>query len=643
MTAPKVAPYGSWKSPITSDLIVSQSVGLGEIQLDGQDVYWVEMRPEEGGRYVIVRCTTDRQLMDVTPSPFNVRTRVHEYGGGAFLVAEGVVIFSNDVDQRLYRLEPGRSPQPITPEGPLRYADMLLDHRRGRLICVCEDHSEDNREAGNRLVNIDLTGHQPMEVVVSGSDFYSSPRLSPDGSQLAWLTWNHPNLPWDGTELWVAELTHHGMPGRTERIAGGTDESIFQPEWSPNGDLYFVSDRTGWWNLYRWRRRRFEPVVEMEAEFGRPQWLFGMTTYAFVSSDRVICTYTQEGRWKLASVDLKTGHLEEIPIPYTNIDYLRASADKAVFLAGSPTEPTSVVQLDLASQASEVLRRSTVLTIDPRYLSFPENIEFPTEGGLTAHAFFYPPKNRDYKTPSHEKPPLLVLSHGGPTAATSSSLSLRIQYWTSRGFAVVDVNYGGSSGYGRAYRQRLEGQWGVVDVDDCVNAAKYLAHRGSVDAERLAIRGGSAGGYTTLCALTFRQAFKAGASYYGVSDLEALLRETHKFESRYEARLIGSYPKRIDLYKNRSPIHFVEQLSSPVIFFQGLEDKIVPPNQAQMMVTAIQKKGIPVAYVPFDGEQHGLRRAENIKRALEAELYFYAKIFGFDLADPVEPVQIHNL
>jgi dipeptidyl aminopeptidase/acylaminoacyl peptidase len=368
-----------------------------------------------------------------------------------------------------------------------------------------------------------------------------------------------------------------------------------------------------------------------------------MTTYAFVSSDRVICTYTQEGRWKLASVDLKTGHLEEIPIPYTNIDYLRASADKAVFLAGSPTEPTSVVQLDLASQASEVLRRSTVLTIDPRYLSFPENIEFPTEGGLTAHAFFYPPKNRDYKTPSHEKPPLLVLSHGGPTAATSSSLSLRIQYWTSRGFAVVDVNYGGSSGYGRAYRQRLEGQWGVVDVDDCVNAAKYLAHRGSVDAERLAIRGGSAGGYTTLCALTFRQAFKAGASYYGVSDLEALLRETHKFESRYEARLIGSYPKRIDLYKNRSPIHFVEQLSSPVIFFQGLEDKIVPPNQAQMMVTAIQKKGIPVAYVPFDGEQHGLRRAENIKRALEAELYFYAKIFGFDLADPVEPVQIHNL
>ena len=450
-------------------------------------------------------------------------------------------------------------------------------------------------------------------------------------------------MPWDGTELWIGDLQADGSLRRAQRVAGGARESIFQPEWSPDGVLHFVSDRTGWWNLYRWRDGLIEHLMEMEAEFGRPQWVFGMSTYAFESAGRIICTYNQQGSWRLASLDAVTRKLEPIETPYSEISSLRTAPGRAVFLAGSPTEPTSIVQLDLATRRMEVLRRSSEVEIDTGCLSIPQAIEFPTEQGLTAHAFFYPPQNRDYIAPPDERPPLLVRSHGGPTGATSSTLNPEIQYWTSRGFAVLDVNYGGSTGYGRAYRQRLEGQWGIVDVDDCVNSARYLLQRGEVDGDRLVIRGGSAGGYTTLCALTFRNIFRAGASYYGVSDLEALTKETHKFESRYLDRLIGPYPERHDLYRERSPIHFTERLSCPVVFFQGLEDKVVPPNQAEMMVEALRAKELPVAYLLFDGEQHGFRRAENIKRALDAELYFYSKLFGFELADPVEPVLIENL
>lgn len=428
------------------------------------------------------------------------------------------------------------------------------------------------------------------------------------------------------------------------RVAGGPNESIFQPEWSPDGHcVLFISDRTGWWNLYRWRDGRVESLCAMEADFGRPQWIFGMSTYAFASSDCIICTYSQQGSWHLASLDTKRRKLEPIETPYTELSSLRIAAGKAVFVAGSPTESTSVVQMDLATRRPEVLRRSSHVAIDPGYLSMPQAIEFPTEEGLTAHAFFYPPRNRDYVAPSSERPPLLVISHGGPTSATVSTLSLGIQYWTSRGFAVLDVNYGGSSGYGRAYRERLNDQWGVVDVDDCVNGARHLVERGLVDGKRLAIRGGSAGGYTTLCALAFRKVFTAGASHFGLSDLEAALKETHKFESRYSFRLIGPYPERRDLYRERSPIHYVEELSCPVIFFQGLEDKIVLPNQAELMVDALRAKGLPVAYLAFAGEGHGFRRAENIKRTLEAELYFYARVYGFELADAVEPVTIENL
>jgi dipeptidyl aminopeptidase/acylaminoacyl peptidase len=643
MTEAKVASYGSWKSPITSNLIVSETIGLGEIALDGEDVYWVEMRPAEGGRYVVVRRSSDGDAADVTPPAFNVRSRVNEYGGGAFVVADSTVYFSNYTDQRLYRQDRGSEPRPITPEAGLRYADGVIDNQRRKMICVREDHTDAGHEPVNTLISLDLDKGGPGQVCASGNDFYASPRLSPDGARLAWLTWNHPNMPWDGTELWVSEIRKDGSLGQKEHVAGGIEECIFQPEWSPDGTLYFVSDRTGWWNLYCWRDRRIEPLCQMEAEFGLPQWVFGMSTYAIESAGRIICAYSEQGIWHLASLDTVTCALELIETLYSSIGFLQALPGRVVFLGASPTEPTSVVQLDLATGKLSVLRRSSDVAIDPGSLSKPLAIQFPTEHGLTAHGFFYAPKNADCVAPSEEQPPLIVISHGGPTAATSGTLNLMIQYWTSRGIAVLDVNYGGSTGYGRAYRQRLEGQWGIVDVDDCVNGTRYLVERGEVDAERLAIRGGSAGGYTTLCALTFREVFKAGASYCGVSELEALAKDTHKFESRYLDRLIGPYPEARGLYWERSPINFVQNLSCPVIFFQGLEDKIVPPNQAQMMVDALRAKGVPVAYVPFEDEQHGLRRAQSIKRALDSELYFYSKVFGFELGDTVDPVQIDNL
>ncbi len=634
MSEKKIAPYGSWKSPITSDLIVSGAVGLGELAFGGEDIYWIEGRPSEGGRNVIVRRTKDGNTSDITPPPFNARTRVHEYGGGSYFVSEGTIYFSNFADQRLYRQVEGRAPEPLTSGEKLYYADGVIDRARNRIIAVREDHTEGTRDAINTLVAINLASGQ-SDTIVSGNDFYSTPRLSPDGKRLSWLTWNHPNMPWDGTELWVASLNEDGSLGAPELVAGGESESIFQPEWSPDGVLHFVSDRTGWWNLYRWKERRAELLYEMKAEFGVPQWGFRMLTYAFESASRIICAFNEQGTWQLASLDTESRELERIETPYTEINNMRAGEGKVLFCGGSPTEPLAVILLDLATNRLEVLRRSTDIQIDEGYLSAARPIEFPTENGLTAHGFFYAPKNRDYEAPEAERPPLLVMSHGGPTSAASTTLKLSIQYWTSHGIAVLDVNYGGSTGYGRAYRERLNGQWGVVDVDDCVNGARYLVERGLADGDRLMIRGGSAGGYTTLAALTFRDEFKAGASYYGISDLEALEQDCHKFESRYNTSLIGPYPARQDLYKARSPIHFTERLSCPIILFQGLEDKVVPPNQSEMMYEAVRAKGIPVAYVPFEGEQHGFRKAENIKKSLDGELYFYSKVFGFE-AD-VEP------
>ena len=480
MTDPRIAPYGAWKSPITSEQIVTKTIKLGQIALDGEDIYWTERRPNEGGRTAIVQRTAAGQIRDITPAAFNARSRVHEYGGGSFAVAEGTIYFCNFADQRLYRQSPGEVPQPITPEGKRRYADVVVDRQRGRLICVCEDYGTPEPEPVNTLVSLSLMGNEIVQSLVTGNDFYASPRLSPEGSQLAWLSWNHPNMPWDGTELWVAEVRSDGSLGQREQVAGGDDESVFQPQWSPTGVLYFVSDRTGWWNLYRWQGKQVEPLCELEAEFGQPQWVFGQSTYGFESAERILCTYAQRGSWQLAALETTTGKLEPIALPYSAIASLQVNDKQAVFVASSPTATSTLVQWQRQTGSVTILRRSSDLDIDTGYLSVPEAIEFPTENGLTAHAFFYPPKNKDYAALADERPPLLVKSHGGPTAATSNSLSLKIQYWTSRGIAVLDVNYGGSTGYGRAYCQRLQNGWGIVDVDDCTNGALYLAEQGRV-------------------------------------------------------------------------------------------------------------------------------------------------------------------
>lgn len=634
-------PYGSWNSPITPDPAASKMTPLSQVELDGNDIYWIEGRPKEGGRSTIIRRSAEGSTTEVTPAPFDARTRVHEYGGGAYFVHDGMVYFSNFKDQRIYRVDQGKEPLPVTPEGTRRYAEGFLDQARNRIICVGEDHATGG-EAVNEIVGVNLDSGD-IDVLLTGNDFYAAPRISPDGSQFAWLTWNHPNMPWDSAALWSGEIAADGSIEHIEHVAGGKGESVFQPEFAPDASLVFVSEQTGWWNLYRQIDGSVLPLHETEAEFAVPMFQLGFSTYAFVSREQLICSYTQNGLWYLAFLNMDTGEWTPIEIPYTQITSLKVENDYAVFIGGSPTEPPSVVKLNLSTLQHETLQRSFSVPVDAEHLSVPEVIDFPTENERTAHGFFYPPKNKKAQGLDDEQPPLLVLSHGGPTAATSATLSLGIQYWTTRGFAVLDVNYGGSSGYGRAYRERLNDNWGIVDVDDCVNGARFVVNQGKADPNRTAIRGGSAGGYTTLAALTFHDFFKAGASYYGVSDVELLAKETHKFESRYTDGLIGPYPEKQNIYYDRSPIHFTEQLSSSVIFFQGTEDEIVPPNQAESMVEALREKGLPVAFLLFEGEGHGFRKAENIKRTLESELYFYSRLFNFTPADDIPPVEIENL
>jgi dipeptidyl aminopeptidase/acylaminoacyl peptidase len=640
-TSPKTAPYGSWKSPITSNLIVSQSISLSDVRFDEEAVYWLEGRPQEQGRNVVVRAgEAGADATDIVPKPFNVRTRVHEYGGGAWTIVQGVLYFSNFADGRLYRLGPGESePTPLTPAPPARdrqwrFADGIIDSRRKRWIGVREDHTVDGA-AVNALVAVDLAqpGASPAVIVAGGHDFVSSPRLSPDGRRLAWLAWDHPNMPWNGTTLYLADLGDDGaIIGAPRAVAGGTSESIFQPEWSLDGaDLFFVSDRSGWWNLYRLTPATglARPIAPMAAEFGQPQWVFGMAAYAVTARDRIVCTYTEAGLGHLAVVDLATGALHPFKTSFTQFASVRAHGNQAAFIAGAPAHPTSVAVFDLTTGQYRILKKATeILDQSNRpiadYLAPLEAIEFPTSGDRSAYGLFYRPRNPDFGAPEGEKPPLLVRCHGGPTSAASSGLNLGIQYWTSRGITVLDVNYGGSTGFGRAYRDRLHGQWGIVDVEDCINGARFLVERGLVDPERMVISGGSAGGYTTLAALVFHDVFRGGASYYGVSDIAALARDTHKFESRYLDWLIGPYPKCEALYRERSPLYHAERLSRPVIFFQGDEDAIVPPNQTEAMVDALRRRGTPVGYFLFSGEQHGFRNGANIQRALDAELYFYA-------------------
>ena len=640
---PVSRPFGTWTSPISAPLVASQGLRLGIVSADGDDVYWIEGRPMEAGRNVLVRRSPDGTLTDLTPSGFNVRTRVHEYGGRAYAVHDGVVYFSNFTDQRLHRGE-GTTVRTLTPEGRWFYADPVVDARRRRLVCVREDHTGAG-EAVTTLVGVPLDGGAG-EVLAEGYDFYSTPRLSPDGSRLAWISWRHPQMPWDGTELWVADVAGDGTLTNHVHVAGGDSESIYQPGWSPDGVLHFVGDRSGWWSLYRVNGSNVQPALRnppADAEFGQPQWVFGTATWAFAGPSRLVLAYTRLGRWYLAVADAGTGEWRDLAPGLQPHDWLTATGTHAILVAGSATTPDAVVRVEIESSVVEVLRSSSDVAVDPDYVSIPQAMAFPSEG-RTAHAFYYPPRNRDFEAPPGDRPPLIVIGHGGPTTATSATLDLRVQFWTSRGFAVADVNYGGSSGYGRPYRDLLRGQWGIVDVADAVNAARYLVREGQADPGRLIIRGGSAGGYTTFAALTFHPGvFGAGAGYYGVSDLEALAHETHKFESRYLDTLVGPYPQERERYRARSPIHFVDRLSCALILFQGLDDKVVPPNQSKMMADAVRAKGLPVAYLTFEGEQHGFRKADTIVRSLEAELYFYGAVFGFRPADAIEPIEIANL
>jgi dipeptidyl aminopeptidase/acylaminoacyl peptidase len=638
-----VAPYGSWKSPITTDLITAGVISLLEIAIDGNDIYWIEGHPMEGGRYTIMRRASDGTVTECTPPNFYSRTTVHEYGGAAFAVADGVIYFSNYRDQHLYRQQLGGEPRLLTPGDGYRYADMIVDRPRRRLIGIREDHTS-GAEAVNTIVSIPFDGGDNGQVLIQGNDFFSNPRLSPDGSTLAYLTWNHPNMPWDGCELWVADVRQDGMLESTRHVAGGPAQSVFQPEWSPDGVLHFVVESSGWWNLYRWQDGMLKALYPMQAEFGEPQWVFGMSTYGFASPDRILCCYSQDGTWQLAWLDASTQELKPVDTGYTDIGGIRVGKGFAAFIAGSPTQPAAVVRMDLSTGTLDRVREAFQPTVDVGYFSVPQPITYPTDGGKESHAFYYPPANKAYAAPKDEKPPLMVISHGGPTSATGTTLRYPVQYWTSRGFGVLDVNYGGSTGYGREYRQRLNGNWGLVDVADCCNGALYLVDKGLADRNRLAIRGGSAGGYTTLACLAFRNdVFKAGASHYGLSELEVFVKDTHKFESRYLPSLIGPYPARKDLYFERSPINFIGNIAAPLILFQGDEDKVVPPSQSRMMFEALRDKELPVAYLLFPGEQHGFRKSGNIKRSLEAEYYFYSKIFGFAPADEIAPVEIENL
>jgi len=643
MSEKRVAPYGSWISPITSELIVTDSVTLGQITLQGDDTYWLEGRPLEKGRSVVVHRAPDGTTHDVTPAPYNVRTRVHEYGGGAYAVSNGTVYFSNFGDNRLYRQTAGTEPQPLTADNSaLRYADFVVDSERSRLICVRQDHTTAEIQADNTIVAIDIASGE-QTVLVSGADFYSSPRLSPDGRTLVWLTWNHPNMPWNGTELRRAAIQADGSVGDAVTIAGGIDESIFAPRWSPDGLLYFTSDKTGWWNLYRYRDGTIEPILPMEAEFGAPHWVFGMSTYDFSGPRQIVAVFTSNGREDLIVLNLESGEFERPEPPYNVISDVRAVDGRAVFIGASPTTQPAVVQLNIGDGTSTELRRSAPDLVSTEYISIPEAIEFPTENGLTAHALYYAPRNPDFAAPEGTRPPLIVHVHGGPTGRAMATLNLRTQFWTSRGFAFVDVNYGGSAGYGREYRDRLNGAWGILDVQDAINAARYLIDRGLANPDQVIITGGSAGGYTTLQALTTSDFFALGSSHFGLSDLVPFAQDTHKFESRYLDKLVAPYPEGEAVYVERSPITHADRLSAPTIIFQGLDDKVVPPSQAEFIVDVLREQGIPFAYIAFEGEGHGFRQAENITRALDAELYFFTTIFGIELPEPVPGIEIENL
>ncbi|CAI9116598.1 OLC1v1017791C1 [Oldenlandia corymbosa var. corymbosa] len=667
-TADKIttAPYGSWKSPITADLVSGSEKRLGGSAVDSNGrLYWVESRPLESGRLVLVNEGEKEgdEPIDITPKEFSVRTVAQEYGGGAFRIIGDSVIFSNYKDQRLYKQSLSSkesAPVPITPDygKPLvSYADGVFDSRFDRYVTVQEDCRESGTDSITTIVAFKLNDEKSLEpqVLIAGSDFYAFPRLDPKGERIAWIQWRHPNMPWDRSELWVGSINDKGEVHNQICVAGGEQivvESPTEPKWGPQGELYFISDRgSGFWNLYKWVESTNEvlPLYTLDAEFARPLWVFGMNSYEFIGHNNknlVACSYRKGGKSFLGILDAAKNTLSAVDIPFTDLSNITSWRQYLYLEGASAVHPLSIVKVALDDQKAKaidfkILWRST--SISPSYTSYfsePELIEFPTGvPGQSAFAYFYLPKNPIFQADGKEKPPLLLKSHGGPTAETRGVLNLSIQYWTSRGWAFVDVNYGGSTGYGREYRDRLLGQWGIVDVNDCCSCARFLVENGKVDGERLCITGGSAGGYTTLAALAFRDTFKAGASLYGVADLKLLRQETHKFESHYLDNLVGDE----SAYFERSPINFVDKFSCPIILFQGLEDKVVPPEQARKIYRALKEKGLPVALVEYEGEQHGFRKAENIKFTLEQQMMFFARMVGhFNVADEIIPIKVDN-
>ena len=632
MTDPVTAPCGTWPSPITAARVAAGVRPVSAPRIVGDRVLWLQALPEQGGRMAVAT-----QGAVVTPQPFNVRTRVHEYGGGAYAAAGDSIWFSNFADHLVYAQQGDATPVAITSDATQRHADLELDARHGRLVAIREAHGAG--EPRNSIVALALDG-SGATTLVEGADFYASARVSPEGRRLAWLSWNHPNMPWQGTELWLGAFAGDGSLIHARRVAGGPTESLCQPVWAPDGKLYVVSDRSGFWNLYRLEVAGLVAVCPMEAEFGLPQWVFAQSSYGFAGPHEIIAACRENAVSRLLRIDVRSGQATPIATPFEDIAELRVGDGKVVVEAGSPTTPPCIAAISLADGQVDVLARSADDLPDGAVLSVPRAISYPSANGRVAHAFHYAPHNAACRMPEGERPPLIVISHGGPTSMATNTLKLATQFWTSRGFAVLDVNYGGSTGFGRAYRQRLSGQWGIVDVEDCVAGARHLVDAGLVDGERLAIRGGSAGGYTTLAALAFHDVFKAGASHYGVGDLRALDADTHKFESHYTTDLLAAMPERERLYLERSPIHAADRLSCPVIFFQGLDDKVVPPAQAATMVAALRAQGIAVAHLEFEGEGHGFRRRETVQRTLEAELSFYAQVFGFEPADDIERVKL---
>lgn len=640
MAAP--ARYGTWPSPITAAMVAQASRGIGAPRVDASGLYWLESRPEEQGRSVVVHRAADGTRRDVTPAGFNVRARVHEYGGGAYHVADGTVYFANFADQGLYRQRLGSAPERINASDGLRYAD--CDSHGQRLYCVREDHRADGTPV-NALVTIDLDAeHSDGEIIFAQSDFVAYPRVDATGRRIAFIAWDFPNMPWDDVALWVADIGPDGRLIAPRRVNTDTAESILQPAWSEDGTLYFISDRTnGWWNLHRFDGESVEPVLTMAAEFGGPLWTLGNSYYALLSAHRAIVMYGVEEGQRLAALDLDTGKLEAFDLPFNAFGSLAAHNGRVYLTAARVDAPSELVELDAETGRFETLATTGERPFPASYVSHPQALEFPTDHGRTAYAYYYAPAHPDREGEPGSRPPLIVDVHGGPTAAAVPAYSIALHFWTSRGFAVLDVNYGGSTGYGRAFRERLYGQWGVVDLRDTINAARYAVERGLADPHRLIIHGGSAGGFVVLAALAFDDTFSAGASYYGISNLETLAVETHKFESRYMDKLVGPYPEARDVYIQRSPIHHLDGFTKPLITLQGLDDQVVPPNQSERIYAALRAKGVPVAIVTFEGEGHGFRKSESRIRALEAELDFYGRVLGFEPADELTPVPIANL